>query len=130
MKKFILAGIVLLFSFSNTLWGQELVYLTNEQIHIVKRGVANSLKDPDSARFGDWMLAIEGTYKGTNVLFVCGLVNGRNSFGGYVGFHRFVGILFPYEFYTLRLRKDYTTETLCYLNLKRIRLLVLAGVEL
>lgn len=43
--------------------------------------VKNSLKDPDSAEFG------EAHYTGKAV---CGLVNAKNGFGGYSGFKRYV----------------------------------------
>lgn len=48
-----------------------------------------SLKDPDSARFGDVMAARAAD--GTTI--VCGYVNARNSFGGYVGMQPFSGVL-------------------------------------
>lgn len=47
--------------------------------------VANSLKDPSSAQFRNVRIA---SYKGGSV--VCGEVNGKNSYGGYVGFRPFV----------------------------------------
>jgi hypothetical protein len=48
-----------------------------------KTAVLNSLKDPDSARFRN--TSVNGaTY--------CGEVNAKNSYGGYVGFKRFVAI--------------------------------------
>lgn len=44
-----------------------------------KEAVLNSLKDPDSAQF-------------QNVKGYCGEVNSKNSYGGYVGFKRYVSI--------------------------------------
>lgn len=47
--------------------------------------VADSLKDPESARFRG--VAIK-TYNGNRI--VCGEVNAKNSYGGYVGYEPFV----------------------------------------
>jgi hypothetical protein len=49
-----------------------------------RAAVANSLKDPPSARFEGVVLKAEA---------VCGLVNAKNSYGGYVGKTRFVYVL-------------------------------------
>jgi hypothetical protein len=53
--------------------------------------LAQTLKDPGSAQF-KWvpviMLEREGVYD------YCGLVNGRNAYGGYVGFQKFYAQLF------------------------------------
>lgn len=53
------------------------------KIIAVKMFVANGLKDPDSAKF-----------RGVKVKWgtVCGEVNAKNSFGGYVGYRRFYSI--------------------------------------
>lgn len=48
------------------------------------------LKDPDSAKFRDVMIK---DYREGKV--ICGEVNGKNSYGGYVGFSKFVAS--PYE---------------------------------
>lgn len=47
--------------------------------------VRRQLKDPESARFQNTRLA---AYAGGMVL--CGEINAKNSYGGYVGFKRFV----------------------------------------
>ena len=47
--------------------------------------VANKLKDPESVRFRNVRLV-----KFMNEHVVCGEVNGKNSYGGYVGFSRFM----------------------------------------
>lgn len=53
-----------------------------------KSKVSMKMKDPDSAQFRDIVhVAPHGTLK-TDL--VCGWVNAKNSFGGYVGFRRFV----------------------------------------
>jgi hypothetical protein len=45
-----------------------------------QKAVRDALKDPDSARFTDLVL-----YKQGEVYGVCGYVNAKNSYGGYVG---------------------------------------------
>ena len=50
-----------------------------------KESIAKSLKDPGSAQFRDVSIKTFGANK-----IVCGEVNGKNSYGGYVGFKRFV----------------------------------------
>jgi hypothetical protein len=51
----------------------------------VMDGVKNSLKEPDSAKFQ----AIRYFEKADGSQFACGLVNAKNSFGGYTGFQPF-----------------------------------------
>lgn len=59
---------------------------TNDQaIAKAQQAVAGSLKDPDSAKFRNVAVKDFGSLK-----VVCGEVNGKNSYGGYVGFKRFV----------------------------------------
>ncbi len=60
--------------------------LTDAERAIVKKSVKAELKDPDSARF-KW-LPIAGSKKkvgGARSMLYCGVVNSRNSFGGYAG---------------------------------------------
>lgn len=57
----------------------------------VQEGVRSSLKDPTSPLFGA-MAASKGT---DGVITVCGYVNGKNSYGGYVGDKPYIGILAP-----------------------------------
>lgn len=63
--------------------------LTPEQQAAVEDGIREKLKDPDSARFKG---AIKVPHEGDSFL-VCGFVNSKNSFGGYVGFTPFHGLL-------------------------------------
>lgn len=56
---------------------------TDHIIEQAKTVVASKMKDPDSARFTDVSLQAKGN-------MVCGWVNAKNSFGGYVGFRPFV----------------------------------------
>ena len=51
-----------------------------------KEGVMSLLKDPDSADFKD-----VGFYSGGRAAAVCGHVNAKNGFGGFIGFQRFIG---------------------------------------
>lgn len=53
-------------------------------LEIAKQVTADSLKDPDSARFRNVGIRQFGELR-----IVCGEVNGKNSYGGYVGFVRF-----------------------------------------
>jgi hypothetical protein len=48
------------------------------------------MKDPEAARFSDTMA---GARKADGTITVCGYVNGKNSYGGYVGMSPFVGLL-------------------------------------
>jgi hypothetical protein len=56
----------------------------------LQKSLAQTLKDPDAAQF-KWMPAIVPGPKALPDALIgyCGLVNGKNSFGGYVGFKRF-----------------------------------------
>jgi hypothetical protein len=53
--------------------------------------LAQTLKDPGSAQFR-WMPIIMLQREG--ITDYCGLVNGRNSYGGYTGFQKFYAQLF------------------------------------
>lgn len=60
--------------------------LTDKEKALVRESVKAKLKDPDSARF-KW-LPIAGNQTeadGATMMMYCGVVNARNSFGGYVG---------------------------------------------
>ena len=64
--------------------------LTEKQKQVVRTGVTASLKDPTSARFGSSFVAAKGT---SGRIVVCGFVNAKNSFGGYVGEAPFIGLI-------------------------------------
>ena len=51
-----------------------------------EKAVLSRLKDPDSAEFKDVFFARAKD----NVPVVCGEVNSKNSFGGFVGFQSFI----------------------------------------
>lgn len=55
-----------------------------------EKHVKSMLKDPESARFGDIYLVPGEAKDGVQSVAVCGLVNAKNSFGGYGGGERFV----------------------------------------
>lgn len=67
----------------------EPVVLTAIEIGAVKEAVAERLKDPGSAQFGEMRAARQ---PGKNAI-VCGEVNARNSYGGYVGRRTYTGML-------------------------------------
>ena len=58
--------------------------------HAVAQSVANQMKDPNSAEFRNWH-----AFESQNGLLVCGEINAKNSFGGYVGFTHFVAHASP-----------------------------------
>lgn len=64
-------------------------YLVSADTDVVKRFVARSLKDPYSAVFGE----IVASMSDKGVVSVCGTVNGKNSYGAYIGQTPFVGVL-------------------------------------
>ena len=65
------------------------IELSEAQIEAVQSVVRDGLKDPDSARFGT---IAAGVIDETGFM-VCGYVNARNSFGGYVGMTVFSGVM-------------------------------------
>lgn len=58
------------------------VKLVRNKIEIGKGKIAGKFRDPSSAQFRGVTRVTEGD-------MVCGEVNAKNSYGGYVGFHRF-----------------------------------------
>lgn len=63
--------------------------LTKAETAIVQEGLRRSLKDPESARFGQMMAGVDA--KGGTT--VCLLVNAKNSYGGYTGDKPFIGTI-------------------------------------
>ena len=70
--------------------------LSQEDMAAVKAGVQGSLKDPNSALFGERMVAARAN--DFQFITVCGTVNAKNSFGGYTGNKPFMGRLLPSSF--------------------------------
>ncbi|WP_395543272.1 hypothetical protein [Neotabrizicola sp. sgz301269] len=67
------------------------VSLTSGQISQIKGSMAYDLKDPGSAQFRNIRAADVTLSDGTKERRVCGELNGKNSFGAYVGFEWFGG---------------------------------------
>jgi hypothetical protein len=68
---------------------QKSIDLTASQIAEVKRVVSAKLKDPGSAKFGE----IRASVDNRGSVGICGIVNAKNSHGGYIGNHPFAAIL-------------------------------------
>lgn len=87
------------------------IRLNPKQIAAVKSGVLAVLKDPESARFS----AIRGARaRKDGAIMTCGLVNAKNSYGGYSGNSLFVGVFQPggqYEVLRLATDPDLIAET-------------------
>ncbi|KQP53030.1 hypothetical protein ASF34_01270 [Methylobacterium sp. Leaf106] len=69
--------------------------LSPAQVGIVKAVVLADLKDPYSAHFGRILSAKTALSNGLNGYVVCGEVNSKNSYGGYVGMSPFIGAFKP-----------------------------------
>ena len=67
------------------------VVLTPQQVNGVHAAARKVLKDPDSARFGG---LVAGRAADSRVLF-CGMLNAKNSFGGYTGMMPYLGFIDP-----------------------------------
>lgn len=63
----------------------EIKELANE----VRIFIAKSLKDSDSAKFSD-MRIFKAIHSDGEFTFICGKVNAKNSYGGYVGFQDYI----------------------------------------
>ncbi len=79
-----------LLGFSSTGYGYDgppwyRVDATESQKKFAKEMVVSELKDPSSAQFRGLFAITRGRGDDT----VCGEINAKNSFGGYVGFRRF-----------------------------------------
>lgn len=69
----------------------EPVQLSDAQLKNIQSAVMNSLKDPDSAKFGE-IKGAKSEGMGADLITVCGWVNARNSFGGYTGMSPFMAL--------------------------------------
>jgi membrane-associated protease RseP (regulator of RpoE activity) len=76
------------------------ISLTKVQLQVVMKGVRERLKDPDSAKFGEIRASKQ------RETTVCGYVNAKNSFGGYVGKSRFIGLLYGGAFVLVAIGSD------------------------
>ena len=68
-----------------------IIKLDEKQLGVTQQGVMYAMKDPASAMFGDIMSGLVGWERESQYILLCGWVNGKNSFGGYVGFKPFMG---------------------------------------
>ena len=68
---------------------REKLPVTEAQAEKAKDAVRHGLKDPDSAQFRD-LYEVPSMRDDSGSRAVCGEVNARNSYGGYVGFRRFL----------------------------------------
>lgn len=93
MKRLILASLLALTSVANAKYDTS---VSDKQIIDDAKGmVSASLKDPDSATFKN-VKVYRVKNKNTcdvNVSAVCGAVNAKNSYGGYVGYSNFAVVL-------------------------------------
>jgi hypothetical protein len=55
-------------------------------VQVVESAAANQMKDPDSAHFRN-----VHAFQSQKGLIICGEINAKNAFGGYVGYSHFVG---------------------------------------
>lgn len=71
-----------------------------------KKAVLEGLKDPDSAKFNNVRLVkyLEGSV-------VCGEINAKNSYGGYVGYRQFVGGIDDASIIKIESNPDYADIT-------------------
>lgn len=67
--------------------------LTKPEKAFVMAAVNRQLKDPDSSRF-KWLKIAELVNNNfTDSVYYCGLVNSKNSYGGYVGYEPFLALI-------------------------------------
>lgn len=67
------------------------VPLSSEQQSLVRNTIAGALKDPGSAVFGGYLARQDA--QNPSIIHVCGMVNARNSYGGYSGDYPYYGRL-------------------------------------
>lgn len=94
MKRFAIAStLALLTACSGAYQSYTSSALTRSQVANVESVVSSTLRDPGSAQFRNIRLVTANRKDGGAEQWVCGEVNGKNGFGGYVGFQPFVGDL-------------------------------------
>lgn len=82
------AGLLLSAALTSPAYADSSSALNLAKIAAIQKEVADKLNDPESARFRN----LQATEAG----IVCGYVNAKNRFGGYVGFKPFVGQVIQY----------------------------------
>jgi hypothetical protein len=63
--------------------------LSPQAVEVIQQGVRSTLKEPDTALFGNMI----GGRDSKGRLHVCGWINGKNSFGTYSGMTPFAGVM-------------------------------------
>jgi hypothetical protein len=74
------------------------VMLSAKDQTIIKGAMTYNLIDPSSAQFRNIRAADVELTDGRTVRRVCGEINGKNQFGGYVGFEMFSGWMIDGKF--------------------------------
>lgn len=91
----------------------RMVALTEHQTTLILDGLRSVLKDPQSAILGRLKAgAVE--QREDSPAYVCGYVNAKNSFGGYVGDRPFFGLLRGGSFMLGALGNDRTESEVIY----------------
>jgi len=80
--RWLICGLLFIAAATDT-WAQE----DDSAITAAKATLVSKLKDPESARFRDVVRTVSSETGKTRI--ICGWVNAKNSFGGYVGFKPF-----------------------------------------
>ncbi|MCW5773550.1 MAG: hypothetical protein KIT16_18045 [Rhodospirillaceae bacterium] len=86
------------------------VKLSKAQVRSVEAAVRGRLKDPGSARF-DKVLAAR---RADGRVYVCGLVNARNSYGGYAGRSPFIGRFDGHRFIVISVTNEREMQAAVY----------------
>lgn len=91
-----IAGVaaILLVGYSDSCYAEaRSVSIDKKLIKKAHSSVKLSLKDPDSAKFKNEYVVSERSDDGGTQVVVCGLVNAKNSYGGYAGFERYMYVV-------------------------------------
>jgi hypothetical protein len=79
------------------------IELTPAMISVIEDAIRGRLKDPEAARFHG---IAGGTADADGIVRVCGLVNAKNAFGGYIGRQPFTGMLAQQTFIPILIGGD------------------------
>lgn len=82
-------SVLALFFISSIVVAKEVRVGTEEEISAIKDSMYETLKDNESARIKNLRFKMVGDTE-----YFCGLVNSKNSYGGYDGFEPFIGFTF------------------------------------
>jgi hypothetical protein len=92
--------------------------LTEDQSIKAKTLVADTLKDPESAKFKHLKAAEAVGMDGSVRVMVCGFVNGKNSYGGYTGYSAFTVVLTGFVGNEQRVAIGGNVESFCQSKLR------------